>query len=52
MPGRNASQKLPILDFSQFEKDAKSRQAFLDALGSTARDIGFFYLAGHGIRSR
>lgn len=49
MPGRNASQKLPILDFSQFEKDAASRQAFLDALGSTARDVGFFYLTGHGI---
>jgi isopenicillin N synthase-like dioxygenase len=40
---------LPVLDFSQFEGLPVERAPFLDALGDAARDVGFFYLVGHGI---
>ena len=39
-------QSIPVLDFSLFETDPKT---FLDALKPAARDVGFFYLTGHGI---
>jgi non-haem dioxygenase in morphine synthesis N-terminal len=40
---------LPVLDFRQFEGLPAERAAFLRALGDAARDVGFFYLVGHGI---
>src|ERR1700744_5485972 len=40
---------LPVLDFRQFEGPPTERAAFLLALGNAARDVGFFYLVGHGI---
>jgi isopenicillin N synthase-like dioxygenase len=40
---------LPVLDFRQFEGLPAERAAFVDALGDAARDVGFFYLVGHGI---
>jgi isopenicillin N synthase-like dioxygenase len=40
---------LPVLDFRQFEGLPPERAAFLRALGDAARDVGFFYLVGHGI---
>lgn len=40
---------LPILDLERFNKTGYERQAFLEDLRSAARDIGFFYLSGHGI---
>nr|WP_174505327.1 isopenicillin N synthase family oxygenase [Acinetobacter sp. Marseille-Q1620] len=40
--------QLPIIDLAQFRKE-KSQQVFLKKLQDTAREIGFFYLAGHGI---
>lgn len=40
---------LPVLDLGRFEGSETERQAFLADLRSAARDIGFFYLAGHGI---
>lgn len=40
---------LPILDLSRFENSGNERKAFLQDLRSAARDIGFFYLGGHGI---
>lgn len=41
-------QKLPILDLALFD-DPETRQQFLKELQSLARNIGFFYLKGHGI---
>src|ERR1700758_3367028 len=41
---------LPILDLSQFDHgDADARADFLANLRDAARDIGFFYLRGHGV---
>jgi isopenicillin N synthase-like dioxygenase len=41
---------LPILDLSDFDSaDAVARERFLDALRHAARDVGFFYLRGHGV---
>jgi isopenicillin N synthase-like dioxygenase len=45
LPPRN----LPVLDFARYDGDAGARQAFLDSLRNAARDVGFFYLTGHGI---
>ena len=42
---------LPTLDLSLLEGTAAQRQGFLDALRHAARDVGFFYLTGHGIDS-
>ena len=41
--------RLPILDFSRFDAGPVERAAFLADLGTTAREVGFFYLVGHGI---
>ncbi len=43
---------LPILDFRQFEGVPSERAGFLGALREAARDVGFFYLVGHGIDER
>ncbi len=41
---------LPILDLSDFDSaDAAAREDFLAALRRAARDVGFFYLRGHGL---
>ncbi|MDQ9479480.1 2-oxoglutarate and iron-dependent oxygenase domain-containing protein, partial [Serratia marcescens] len=42
---------LPLLDLSQLDGDARQRRAFLDDLRAAARDVGFFYLRGHGVDS-
>lgn len=42
---------LPTLDLSQFEGTAQQRYEFLENLRHAARDVGFFYLTGHGIDS-
>lgn len=39
---------LPIVDLRQFEQ-AESRKIFLEQLQYISREIGFFYLVGHGI---
>jgi isopenicillin N synthase-like dioxygenase len=39
---------LPVLDFREFDAPA-TRAAFLEKLRDAARDVGFFYLVGHGI---
>lgn len=43
------SLQLPVLDISLLHGNAVSRQHFLQQLAVAARDIGFFYLTGHGI---
>lgn len=40
---------IPLLDLSRFEADEGAREDFLAKLRVAARDIGFFYLAGHGV---
>lgn len=40
---------IPVLDFSRYEADPDSRKEFIEGLRRAARDIGFFYLTGHGI---
>jgi isopenicillin N synthase-like dioxygenase len=40
---------VPILDLSRFDQGGSERRRFLADLRSAARDVGFFYLAGHGI---
>ncbi len=47
MPAAPAS--LPVLDFARFSADPQERAAFLNDLGAAAREVGFFYLTGHGI---
>ncbi|PAA12450.1 isopenicillin N synthase family dioxygenase [Pseudomonas fragi] len=42
---------LPTLDLSLLEGTAAQRQGLLDDLRHAARDVGFFYLTGHGIDS-
>jgi isopenicillin N synthase-like dioxygenase len=44
-----SSPVLPVLDLSQWQGDANTRAAFLQQLRAAARDVGFFYLVGHGI---
>ncbi|HEV7632848.1 MAG TPA: 2-oxoglutarate and iron-dependent oxygenase domain-containing protein [Steroidobacteraceae bacterium] len=40
--------RLPVLDLREFD-DAAARAGFLARLRSAARDVGFFYLVGHGV---
>lgn len=42
---------LPTLDLSLLDGTPAQRQGFLDDLRHAARDVGFFYLTGHGIDS-
>lgn len=43
---------VPILDIKRLEQGASERRTFLNDLRSAARDVGFFYLSGHGIEIR
>ncbi|TJW32351.1 MAG: isopenicillin N synthase family oxygenase, partial [Mesorhizobium sp.] len=40
---------MPVLDLSRLEQGASERRTFLFDLRTAARDVGFFYLSGHGI---
>ncbi len=40
---------LPLLDLSRLDNSPAERTAFLAELRHAARDIGFFYLTGHGV---
>ena len=40
---------LPLLDLSHLDAAGPTRAAFLAGLRSAARDVGFFYLTGHGV---
>ncbi|WP_225771842.1 isopenicillin N synthase family oxygenase [Inquilinus sp. Marseille-Q2685] len=44
-----ATLALPLLDLSRLDAGPEARQAFLDQLRAAARDVGFFYLGGHGV---
>jgi isopenicillin N synthase-like dioxygenase len=41
--------RVPTLDLRRADAGAAERAGFLDDLRNAARDVGFFYLAGHGI---
>ncbi|MER9394745.1 MULTISPECIES: isopenicillin N synthase family oxygenase [unclassified Mesorhizobium] len=40
---------VPVLDLGRLEQGASERRTFLFDLRTAARDVGFFYLTGHGI---
>ena len=41
--------QLPVLDLALWRAGGELRRQFLVQLGEAARDVGFFYLTGHGI---
>ncbi|PIJ50196.1 2-oxobutyrate oxidase [Erwinia sp. OLTSP20] len=43
------SLSLPVIDFSHLKSTPRQRRALLEKLGTAAREVGFFYLTGHGI---
>jgi isopenicillin N synthase-like dioxygenase len=43
------SDSIPLLDLSRFEAGESSRARFLAELRTAAREVGFFYLTGHGV---
>lgn len=43
------SPALPLIHLSRLDADGATRAAFLAELRAAARDVGFFYLSGHGI---
>jgi isopenicillin N synthase-like dioxygenase len=43
---------IPLLDLERFHADESERRSFLVELRTAARDVGFFYLTGHGIEPR
>lgn len=44
-----AELNLPVLDLSLWLAKGQSRQHFLQQLAQASREVGFFYLTGHGI---
>ena len=40
---------LPIIDYAAINGTPEERRQMLAKLGRAARDIGFFYLTGHGL---
>lgn len=40
---------VPVLDLARLDQGPSERRTFLADLRAAARDVGFFYLAGHGI---
>lgn len=49
MPAQSEFPSLPVLDFRRFESAGADRASFIDDLRHAVRDVGFFYLEGHGI---
>ncbi|MBM4412885.1 MAG: isopenicillin N synthase family oxygenase, partial [Chloroflexi bacterium] len=41
--------QLPVLDLGRLEGNPQERDAFLAELRTTAYDLGFFYVTGHGV---
>lgn len=48
----SAALKLPLLDLRRFDAGGAARADFLCDLRCAARNIGFFYLTGHGVEAR
>jgi isopenicillin N synthase-like dioxygenase len=49
MPTSSDVTSLPTLDISRFDAGGEEKRAFIEELRQTARDVGFFYLTGHGV---
>ena len=49
MVASSDSPALPALNLSKFEAGIGRRAAFLAELRAAARDVGFFYIVGHGV---
>jgi isopenicillin N synthase-like dioxygenase len=49
MPVAVEAETLPTLDLRRFDGPASERSHFLEELRKAARNVGFFYLVGHGI---
>jgi isopenicillin N synthase-like dioxygenase len=49
MPVAVEAQILPTLDLRRFNGQASERSRFLEELRTAARNVGSFYLVGHGI---
>jgi len=43
------SARLPILDISRLDRGQEERREFLSQLRTATREVGFFYLIGHGV---
>ena len=50
MPVAVEAETLPSLDLRRFDGQASERSRFLEDLRTAARNVGFFYLVGHGIK--
>ncbi|HBT7638730.1 TPA: 2-oxoglutarate and iron-dependent oxygenase domain-containing protein, partial [Klebsiella pneumoniae] len=47
---KHAFTELPTIDIRDLAgDDLARRQAVADAIGRAAREVGFFYITGHGI---
>jgi len=49
MPASSAATSLPTLDISRFDAGPEEKRALVEELRGAARDVGFFYLTGHGV---
>ena len=52
MRAAEITNSIPLLDLRRFDAGQAERAAFLAELRSAAHDVGFFYLAGHGVEPR
>ena len=51
MPVAVQAETLPTLDLRRFDAGGAERPRFLNKLLMAARNVGFFYLVGHGIEN-
>jgi isopenicillin N synthase-like dioxygenase len=49
MRDHRSENSIPLLDLGHFDADEKKRAEFLSQLRDAARQVGFFYLTGHGV---
>ena len=49
MRGGETNGQIPLLDLRRFDAGAEQRAAFLAELRAASHDVGFFYVAGHGM---
>src|SRR5271154_2546832 len=49
MCARLVNSPIPLLNIARFDAGESQRRAFLAELRVAAHEVGFFYLAGHGV---